>query len=172
MASTRHGEDGGVKLSQDDSTPNGGGRGVESWQDESTPNTNGGGVELSGDDLTPREVRGPEGVETLGAPTAPGSRQGEDGHGRGEGMKNHPPPDPPGSSRPMAETAWRQGTRRRWRMQRRRQIRKSEPAERGARKHTPPAQVRPLWWEAQSPQGPHGTRRRATNALGTRQHKP
>ena len=61
---------GGVESSEDDSTSKGGVGGVESWQDDSTPNTNGGGVESSWDDSTPREVGGPEGLKTLGAPTA------------------------------------------------------------------------------------------------------
>ena len=51
-------------------------------------NTNGGGVESSWDESTPREVRGPEGVETLGAPTVYRTRQGDDGWGRrGRGRK-------------------------------------------------------------------------------------
>ena len=86
----RHEEGGGAESSQDNSTPNGGGGGVESWQDDSTPNINRGGVESSWDESTPREVRGPEGVETLGAPTASRSWQGEDGHGRGGGDENPP----------------------------------------------------------------------------------
>ena len=83
-----------VESSQDDSTLNGGGGGVESWQDDSTLNTNGGGVESSWDDLTPREAGTPKGVETLGAPTASRSQQGEDRQGRGGEEKNPPTTEP------------------------------------------------------------------------------
>ena len=81
-------------MSQDESTPHGGGGGVESWQDDSTLNRNGGGVESSWDDSTPIEVRGPEGVKTLGSPTASRSQQGEDRRGRGGGDKNPPAAEP------------------------------------------------------------------------------
>ena len=89
--STHHGEGGKVESSQYNSTPNGGGGGVESWQDDFTSHKNGGGVESSEDDSTPREVGGPEGVKTLGAPTAPQSRQGENRRGQGGGDENPPP---------------------------------------------------------------------------------
>ena len=84
----------GVELYQDDSTPNGGGGGVESWQDDSNPQANGGGVESSWKDSTPREDGGPEGVETLGDPTASRSQQGEDGRGRERGDENSPTTQP------------------------------------------------------------------------------
>ena len=55
---------------------------------------------MSWDDSTPREVRGPKGDETLGAPTASRSRQGEENHGRGGGDENPP----------TARTNWEQPT--------------------------------------------------------------
>ena len=119
--------------------------------------------------------------ERLGAlrepkPWEPPQRPNPDGGrtdaGGGEGTKTHPPPKPTGSSRPMAETAQRHRAPRRWRTRRRRGGRRSEPAARGARQHTPSERLRLRRWEAQSPRGPHRLRRRATTALGTRPHTP
>ena len=98
---------------------------------------------MSWDDSTPREDGGHEGVKTVGAATASRSRRGRTDAGRGDGTKTLPPPDPPGSAHPMAEKTRRDKVQQGDRRRRRRRGRKSEPAERGTRKHTPPARLRP-----------------------------
>ena len=72
----------------------------------------------------------------------------------------------------MAETALCDEARRGDRTRRRRRGRRSDPAARGTRQHTPPAQLRPRRWEAQSPRGPCRQKRRKTSTRGTRQKNP
>ena len=72
---------------------------------------------------------------------------------RGEGTKTDPPTNPPGRAHPIAETAQSNEARRGDMMRSWIRGRRSEPAERGTQKYTPPAQLRLHQWEAQSLRG-------------------
>ena len=103
-------------------------------------------------------------------PQRPDPDGGRTDAGGGEGTKTHPPPNPPGSAHLMSETARRNKAQRGDRTRRRRRGRKSEPAARVTRKHTPLARLLSHRWEVHSPRGPRRPRKREMAAQGTRQH--
>ena len=104
-------------------------------------------------------------------PQRPDPDRGRMDTGGGEGMKTHPPPNPTGSSRPMATTERRHGTQRRWRTRRQRRGQSSKPEARGARQHTPPARLWLQRREAQSA-GPAPAKEGNQTTPGTHQHNP
>ena len=136
---------GGVELPQDDLTPNVGGGGLSHGRITRLKKQTEGESINYGMTLPPERLGAPRESKPWEPPQRPNPDGGRTDMGGGKGKKTHPPPDPTGSSRPMAETERCHRAQQRWRTRRRRwrQGWRSKPAARGACQHTPQARLWP-----------------------------